>query len=201
MGRGVQPVVDECDRSLRFGGRGAGGMIDVRAIAASWGSVRAKAVRAVSYSSSRPGPNRRGSSALRVHRTPASSSSGKGWADRDVTTPRATLEVGQTSRTAPSAARRATRAESSTARTPWAIRRAPSTSSASRTEHVERGAHAGRAGEFPRVRSGDQPGITGDGECLGERLRRILGFVSGQAKGDHPVACPLGCEAGDLDSL
>lgn len=68
-----------------------------------------------------------------------------------------------------------------------------------RAEHVECGAHAGRAGKFSRVRGGDQPGGTGDGEGFGERLGGTFGLVSGQAEGDHTVARPPGRETGGLD--
>ena len=62
--------------------------------------------RASSYSSSRPGPNSSGSSALRLHRTPASSSWGSGCSSSDGTTESSTFEVGHTSRQTPLSARR-----------------------------------------------------------------------------------------------
>jgi hypothetical protein len=54
-------------------------------------------------------------------------------------------------------------------------------------EYVECGAHAGRSGKFPCMRGGNQPGIAGNGERFGERLRGVAGFISGQAEGDHPI--------------
>lgn len=66
-------------------------------------------------------------------------------------------------------------------------------------EYVECGAHAGRAGKFPCVRGGNQPGIAGDGERLSERLRGMAGLISGQAEADHPIIRSSSRQAGGLD--
>jgi hypothetical protein len=79
---------------------------DARATPASCPSSRPSRSRATVYSSRMPTPNRSGSSAFRLHVTPASSSSGSGCDSIPGTTPRKTLLEGHTSRHVPDEARR-----------------------------------------------------------------------------------------------
>ena len=71
---------------------------EFRAMPAMASSSSPRRLRTSSYSSSRFGPKRRGSSELRLHRTPASSSAGSGCASIDGTTDSITFDVGHTSR-------------------------------------------------------------------------------------------------------
>ena len=107
--------------------------MDVLATSASTAVVQPKAPAQAAYSPSTVDSNSTGSSVLRLTRTPARRRTSTGCWASDGATPRRTLEVGHTSSGIPSAASRPTSAGSSTARTPWSMRSAPSTSMASST--------------------------------------------------------------------
>src|SRR5580658_5365563 len=115
------------------------------------------------YSSRRPTPKSRGSSALMLQGTPASSRRGSGWDWSAGTTDRATLDVGQTSRQICSSTSRPTRPLSSTQRTPCWIRSAPSASSAPRTESGPPCSPAWGALMIPAARATAKAGANGSG--------------------------------------
>ncbi|WP_246562889.1 hypothetical protein [Streptomyces roseirectus] len=85
----------------------------------------------------------------------------------------------------PCAARRARSAGSSAARTPWAIRRAPRTSSAARTPSEPANSPACGAGLVPGQAEADHPGVRPAGRETGgrDRFRRIR-----VAPGEHQDA-------------
>jgi hypothetical protein len=68
-------------------------------------------------------------------------------------------------------------------------------------QRVERAVDARGPGELARVRSGDEPGVAGDGERLRERLRREERLVGGEPERHHTRPGVLGGELGQVDGL